>query len=233
MLVKFTQSVLFKELSSTSNALGEVFSHVICFLVLPSQAQDCQYLLGMGDPHSLEGQGLYLSLFQVPELNVRMGSHSDLPNHTYPVLPPFLEKEITLVQMQKRIFEIHGRKRGVGPYSLETSSSLLLGLYHLFAWLYCLRSWLKEGEMRVVTLKHKLEDGETASQHFHCRMITILCLLLVEHLQFWSCQGLFQQNNILRISFGGQNKKSGIRSHKHEYDSGEAPSKAIGRELYQ
>ena len=31
-------------------------------------------------------------------------------------------------------------------------------------------SWSKEGEMRVVTLKHKLEDGETSSQHFHCRM---------------------------------------------------------------
>lgn len=34
----------------------------------------------------------------------------------------------------------------------------------------------------MVTLKHKLEDGEMASQHFHCRMITVLCLLLVEHL---------------------------------------------------
>lgn len=44
----------FKELSATSNALGEVFSHVICFLVLPSYAQDCQDLLGMGDPHSLK-----------------------------------------------------------------------------------------------------------------------------------------------------------------------------------
>lgn len=69
--------------------------------------------------------------FCVPELNFGMDPDSNLSNHTYPVLIPFLENEITLTQMQKRIWESSEGRRRLGPNDLQVSFWDSLPSFHL------------------------------------------------------------------------------------------------------